>query len=268
MSYPLRENRFNMNTKNESLTVADGRVGKKLESLPEEKRQVIMELAGHTRLIDMVEILKEHGIDTSRASLSRFLREHREREVLEEGEQMRGAVEALASRGQGENLRKGTMEALRQKMYDLALTSNDAEAARELYRDILKEEAKIKELQLEERKAAALEEQVKLQRLRIEVQARAIESKGAQRAKVIVESAPVVAGELPGPSEREFVEEHGKGLTGGNRENGDEKEERKKLAALTSLWTQMGEILNRGGRSEEKVVEARDVWEEGRRMLL
>jgi hypothetical protein len=261
-----------MNTNNETLAVTDGRIGKKLESLPEEKRQLILELASHMRLYDLVVVLKEHGVDTSEASLSRFLRGQKERQVLEDGEEMKDAVEALATRGRGESLKKGSIEALRQRLYEQAMTTQDPEKARELYQDFLEEEAKGKELELEQRKTAAMEEQVKLQRLRIEVQARAIDVRG--RAKVVVESAPVARGELPGPTEREFMEgeelpqkivtaEAGQAKiikeNGAREERADER--------FAALWERMGKILNRGGRPEEKVLEAREVWEEGRRRL-
>jgi hypothetical protein len=290
-----------MNTQNESLEVTEGRKYKKLEALPEEKRELIVELAAHTRLFDLVEILRGHGVETSESTLKRFLRKQRAKEVLEEGEEMREGVEALASRGRGESLRKGTMEALRQKMYDLALTSNDPDTAKELYRDLLKEEAKLKELELEGRKAAAIEEGVRLQRLRIEVMAAAggrgnsrERSHRSQREGTVIEAGPAIAGELPGPTEREFSEEeelpqkniaavagraqitkpegNGEGVeaeenpaVAGQVKGNDEWKEDK--ARIAELWRRMGEVLNRGARPEEKLLEARAIWEQSAEFL-
>jgi hypothetical protein len=272
-----------MNTQNESMAVTEARKYKKLEALPEEKQELVLELAARTKLLDLVEILKEHGVETSVSTLRRFLLRQREREVLAAGEEMEN-VEALARRGKGETLRKGSLEALRQRLYEQAMVTVDPEKARELYQDLLKEEAKIKELELDERKAAALEEQVKLQRLRIEVMAAGgggnengrKRTQGSQRNGMVIEAGPVIAGELAGPSEREFVEgeelprmnaesvkkyldSEGKDFTKGNEGNEERREGR-----LAEFWERMGEILNRGGRPEEKVLAARAVWEEGR----
>jgi hypothetical protein len=79
-------------------------VTKKLESLSPEKQEWILDLAAHARrLADVMKPLREHGIEVSASTLTRFVREHRERVVLADGEGMKGAVEALAKRGRGEN---------------------------------------------------------------------------------------------------------------------------------------------------------------------
>jgi hypothetical protein len=283
-----------MNTKNESLEVSETRKYKMLDSLPPEKLEMVLELAARTRQIDMVDILREQGIEVTPSTLSRFLQRHREKQVLKDGAEMRETVDALVERGAGDSLRKGTMEVLRQKMYQRAMVSLDPEEERELYRDLLKEEAKLKELELEGRKAAALEEQVRVQRLKVEVMARAMDKKEG-RAKLIVESsdcgkgisergleAGKIAGELAAPGvggenstganpdligtgseNRVGGGPEEKRLTEGNKRNEEGKRSEEALAAARILWERMGEVLNRGGRPEEKVLEARALWEEG-----
>jgi hypothetical protein len=144
----------------------------KLEQLSPEKQSWLLEIAAHSNLINVVEALKEHGIETSTSALSRFVRKHREEALLEAGEEMKGSVEALAERGKDGKLREGTLEAVRQRLYERALVSNSPEEARELYAALVKEEGRLKELELEARKVAALEQQVRLQGVRIQVMAR------------------------------------------------------------------------------------------------
>jgi hypothetical protein len=211
--------------------------------------------------------LKEHGIEVSVATLGRFIRRHKEQRVLDDGEDMKEAVSSLAKRSMGDDLRKSTLEAARQKLYEQVVNSPDPEMARVAYEAMLKEETALKKLELEQRKAAAMEEGVRLQRLRIEVMAagnngernaRTASLRG-QRTRVDIESAPVIAGELPGPNQRDFIEGEQNGSTGIN--DADKME-------IARLWRNLGEILNRAGRPEEKVLEARAIWEEGKRSIL
>src|ERR1044071_381130 len=106
MSYPIAHNAGNMNEQN-----TEGR-RMKLENLSEEMQSNILEMAVNARLADIVMALKEQGVETSAPSLSRFIRRDRERRLLEEGRDMKEAVDALAERGRGGNLREGTIEAV------------------------------------------------------------------------------------------------------------------------------------------------------------
>ena len=87
------------------------------------------------------------------------------------------------------------MEAVRQRLYERALVSQSPEEARELYAAMVKEEARFKELELEARKIAALEQQVKLQELRIQVMAQQVTNGGKIRVKpTLATSESVVDG--------------------------------------------------------------------------
>jgi hypothetical protein len=156
------------------------------------------------------------------------------------------------------------LEAARQKLYERVVNSTDPDTAREAYEAMLKEETKLKELELESRKAAALEEGVRLQRLRIEVMAAGGGRGGnsrdrtqrAQRNGMVIEAGPVIAGELAGPGEKDFTKgnkgnEEKENGTGANGVKGEE------MAKLREFFDRLGSILNRGGRPEEKLLEAR-----------
>jgi hypothetical protein len=259
----------------------------KLEQLPPEKQSWLVEIATHSTLINMVQTLKEHGIETSTSALSRFVRKHREEALLEAGEDMKAGVEALAERGKDGKLREGTLEAVRQRLYERALVSNSPEEAREMYAALVKEEARLKELELEARKVAALEQQVKLQGVRIQVMAQqgAMGGKGRVKAEAVVESTPaasgaevarlqpggpVAGGELANVGEGGLAARAGLAV-GAGRAGGPGEEllaaalEREKR--LRSVVGKSLEILNRGGDLGERILEARAVLaEEAREM--
>jgi hypothetical protein len=167
-------------------------VTKKLESLSPEIREWILEFAAHAqRLTDVMEPLRERGIEVSVSTLRRFVREHRERVVLADGESMDGGVEALVKRGRGEAIRKGTLEAVRQRLYEDALSpTSSREETLKMYAELLKEEGKLKELELAERKLALAAEQTRLQKVRLRLAARGI----LGRRRVKLDAAEVVEG--------------------------------------------------------------------------
>jgi hypothetical protein len=211
-----------------------------LEQLPEETRSWLLEIAAHSTLINMVQVLKDEGIETSTSALGRFVKKHREQALLEAGEDMKAGVEALAQRGKDGKLREGTLEALRQRLYERTLVSNSPEEAREMYAALVKEEARLKELELEARKVAALEQQVRLQGLRIQVMA---QQGGKGRLKATVDSAPAING-----LELAKVE-----LGDPRLEATSEGEKRMQRVVVEAL-----EILNGPGIPYEKLQEARE----------
>src|SRR5688500_5614738 len=90
----------------------------KLEQLPPEMQREILEIAMNSRQVDALEALKEQGIEISASSLSRFIREHRQRLLMEDGEALKEGVEALAERGKAGKFRTGALEAARQRLYE------------------------------------------------------------------------------------------------------------------------------------------------------
>lgn len=232
MSYPLVENcakeRKNMNTRKDNL----------LESLDEEKRTAILELAASADLTEVVLSLQNEGIFVSVPTLSRFVRRHREKLLLEEGKEMKPAVDQLVERGKEGGLRAGTLEAVRQRLYERALESRSPEEARLLYAAMVKEEGKLRELELEARKVALAEEQLKLDAL-------VARAKMAGRAKAEV---------VDGAADKGILQEGPKLQLCGPTA---------KETRLLALVSTVEGILNRGGDLGERLLEARAVLAEG-----
>jgi hypothetical protein len=235
MSYPPSQNGGNMNETNTRNRQS------RLEQLSPELQEKIIDMAANARLIDIIDGLREHGVETSVRSLKRYIRAHREKNLMEDSEDSTGAVERLATRAQEGKLRAGTLEAVRQQLYTQALEANSPEQALQLYAAMVKEETRLKELEIEARKVAALEQQVKLQGLRIEVQARQV--KGRKTAEVLESTAAPVA-----------VAELTEGEGAGVKEDVKSEAERKRLERVLR---EIHAIANSGGYPEEKVQELR-----------
>ena len=225
----------------------------KLEVLPEEQRTQIIEWAANARQEDVVIALQKRGIYVSPATVSRFVRENREKRLLEEGAEITKTAAALAERGRTGVLREGTVEAVRQRLYERALCSNSPEEARELYAALIAEEAKLKQFELEARKVAVAEQQLKLQELRIQV-----EMNRPRRRATVTASKALAEGE--GGAEAE-------GLTEGKAEKAavaqiaagpSESEKRLRLLVSETL-----EVLNNAGTPYDKLTEARARLAEG-----
>ena len=262
-----------MNTENTTESRA------KLEKLSPEQKSYIVELSRKATLDVMVDALKEHGIDTSPSSLSRFIRRRRGEELVEAGQDVAGAAEALAEQGRGGRLREGTLEVLRQSFFEKAADGQSAEEARELYDALVKEEARVKELELEARKVAALEQQVKLQERRIEVEAmKARAVLGRVKGEIVETVALKEGGKEPAKLEVQA------GLAGNPREGGttcarlDSPEEslnsqdaKQELGGPSGRFVELVEqalgILNRGGDLTERILESRALLAEAMGVL-
>ena len=152
MSYPPLQNGGNMNEPKTRNRLS------KLEQLPQETQEKIIDLSAEASLPDVLRSLRERGVEVSVASLKRYLREHRAKRLVADGEGMKEMVNVLAERGRDGKLRVGTLEAVRQRLYERALESQTAEEALAMYAAMVKEETRLKELELEARKVAALEQ--------------------------------------------------------------------------------------------------------------
>jgi hypothetical protein len=241
-------------------------ITKKLESLSPEQQEWILDIAAHSsRLADVIKPLRQHGIEVSLSTLTRFVREHRERVLLADGDGMKDAVETLATRGQGENFRKGTLEAIRQRFYEEAIANKStAEETRKVYAELLKEEAKLKELQLEERRMAVLEEQTRLQKVKLRLAAR------AQRGRKVVKLDQADVVQNAEVADVEAAAANGRPKAIKDRTSKSEHESLQsgeKVKALVGVVSKLEDILNRGGSVAEKVEEARGVLAEEQKLL-
>jgi hypothetical protein len=214
--------------------------------------------------------LKENGVDTSDSALSRFLKKRRGMQLVENGKELAAAAEALAEQGRGGKLREGTLEVMRQQFFEKAAGGVGGEEAQVLYGALVAEEARVKELELEARKVAALEQQVRLQERRIEVEAmKAHAALGRVRAHVVRSKAQpgeVAEGNVKelGPVKEAGVGESAEAVVAAEETpansgtpNSGENEKRLLEAAKRAVG-----ILNRGGDMAERILEARELLAE------
>ena len=251
MSYPPLHDGVNMNETN-----TRNRAGK-LELLPAEMQAGIIEIAANSRLVDALEALKEHGVEVDVSTLSRFIKKHHAKNIVNDGKEMKAEVEALAERGKDGKFREGTLEAVRQRLYERALESQTAEEALALYGAMVKEETRLKELELEARKVAALEQQVRLQGLRIQVLAQGNGGKGRVKAE-LASSEPM---DEKGMAVAQLTEGEAKQELGGPSGAAVAEAEREKLLAILR---EVDAEINRGGPPEEKVMAVRGVMKRER----
>ena len=257
MSYPPCENGPRMNENKE----VQKRISK-LEQLTPEQQQWILETSLNAELKDMTLALREHGIDTSPASLSRFIKKDRETRVLEDRQESQATVAALAEAGKEGTLRAGTLEAVRQRLYERALVSQSPEEAMELYAAMVKEEMKLKEMELEARKVAAMEQQVKLQGVKIQVLAQG-GGKGRVKAEV-ASSSPEAEEVVTGKAVAQLTEGERAELEHGGAGSAVTDEVKEKLLAVLR---EVDAEINRGGPPEDKVIAVRGVMKRERRLI-
>jgi hypothetical protein len=215
---------------------------KKLDNLDPALQEWVLDAAANAqRLKDVINPLREHGVEVSVATLTRFVRRHREKVLAEDAQDMKGAVEGLANRGQAEALRKGTLEALRQRLYEEALkATNSPEQTLKMYGELLKEEAKLKELAIAERKLALAEEEVRLQKVRLRLAARA----QGEKKRVKLNAVSVVENAVGAQQ----IEE---------RSSAGTVAELKGAPKLAGVVKEMEGIVNGAGLAEEKALAAR-----------
>jgi hypothetical protein len=126
---------------------------RKLESLEAEKQEWVLEVTRHAaRLIDVVEALKEAGICVSLSTLKRFVRKHRRDEALAAQQDLKETANELVEGAKAGAWREGTLAAARQKFFEKALEAESPEETREVFKAALDQEARLKELELAERR--------------------------------------------------------------------------------------------------------------------
>jgi hypothetical protein len=147
------------------------------------------------------------------------------------------------------------LEAVRQRLYEGALALQSPEEARALYAELVKEEAKLRELELEARRVAVAEEQVKVQRLRAEAEV----ALKRQKAIVTASAAVVDVGSEGGAAMKQLGGPDRAGLEPGGPGASDGK--------WVQLFGEVMGILNRGGDAGENLLEARALLSEEMKLL-
>jgi len=144
---------------------------RQLDNLSDDDKEYIAHLAANGNLVQVVQELAKRGLTTSPATVSRFLRRQKEERMLQEADEDQRVVNTFADRSKNDKLRQGTLEAVRQRMYEQAMESRNPEFIQKMYETLLKEEARLRELDLEARRTAVTEENLKLQRQRLQIDA-------------------------------------------------------------------------------------------------
>jgi hypothetical protein len=218
-----------------------------LENLDPKTQEAIIDLSAHASMPDVLKSLRNHGIEISPSTLKRFIRRHQEKCLLKDADEGKEALEALAANGRTGKLREGTLQAVRHQLYDRALDTTNPEEARELFAAMVAEETKLKQIELEARKVAAFEEQVKIQRLKVEMDAM------AKRQKAVVASSAVV---------ESGAKEIGEGADAARAGSAKQLTEGDEWKHMLTLFGEVLEILNRGGEPGERLLEARTLLRE------
>ena len=183
-----------------------------LENLDAKTQEGILEIAANASLPDVLKSLAEHGIEVSPSTLKRFIRRHREKCLLKDVDESKEALDALAESGRSGKLREGSLEAVRRQLYDRALGSHDPEEARELFAAMVAEETKLKQIELEARKVAAFEEQVRIQRLKLELDAMAKRQKAMVASSEVVEEGKEIGEGVDAGGKAKELTEGGRGM--------------------------------------------------------
>lgn len=144
----------------------------------------------------MMEVLKgsPEPIRCTLPALRRFLQRLRLEQLVKDREESREEVEALAARGDGK-VRDAALAAAQEKMFQLAVDTNHREALMETYSALHAEKVKERELLLEERKVAVAEENARVGRRKLELEAARSGLKLLPKVREILMDANLADGE-------------------------------------------------------------------------
>lgn len=142
----------------------------RLGELSAEQKFVAVFSAKRFNLLQLAEALQAKGVVLSMSTLSRHLAKWRGEVAVYEGEELVVAAEKLAARKKAEALREGSLEAVRQQMFEGVLACNTRAERTQFYEMLVGEEERIRKLALEERRVAAQERnlELKAEQLRVE----------------------------------------------------------------------------------------------------
>jgi hypothetical protein len=116
------------------------------------------------KVVKVVKVVKggPEPIECSLAAMSRFLKKAKEDKMLRDAQASDESVEAFAKRGENPKVREATLAAMRDRMFELVVDSNNADRLMETFESLKAEKEKERLLGLEERKVKVAEENAKL----------------------------------------------------------------------------------------------------------
>jgi hypothetical protein len=132
--------------------------------LTEDEVDSLVAISYKLSLDEMVQVVAKAPtpIICSVSAMSRFLRKAKEDKMLREAEASKESVEAFSKRAGDRTVREATLAAMRDRMFEVAVDSNNSQQLMQVYGTLNEEKAKEKELELEERKIKVAEENAKL----------------------------------------------------------------------------------------------------------
>jgi hypothetical protein len=115
-------------------------------------------------LEQLLEVVKKapEPIHCSLGTMSRFLKKAKEDKMLREAQDSDESIEAFAKRGKNPKVRETTLAAMRDRMFELVVDSNNAAHLMETFESLKAEKEKERLLELEERKVKVAEENARL----------------------------------------------------------------------------------------------------------
>jgi hypothetical protein len=143
------------------------------KNITREQMDYILEVYGVIKSETVLERLRnaKPPIVCSPDALRRFARRLKEEALLEDVEDASETMQKLAAKAKNENVREGTLEAARQRLYANALETNDLETLQQFFRMMAEEKKQEQLLAIEDRKAKAAEENAKIGWRKLELSA-------------------------------------------------------------------------------------------------
>jgi hypothetical protein len=132
--------------------------------LTEDQCDMLVALSQELTLDQVLEVLKKapEPIVCTGAALSRFLKKAKEDKMLRDAQASDESIEAFAARGANPKVREAALAAMRDRMFELMVDSNNAAHLMETFESLKAEKAQERSLELEERKVKVAEENAKL----------------------------------------------------------------------------------------------------------
>ena len=125
---------------------------------------MLVMLSREMTLEELLEMLKgaPEPVHCSLGALSRFLKKAKEDKMLREAQDSDESIEAFAKRGKNPKVREAALAAMRDRMFELVVDSNNAAHLMETFESLKAEKEKERLWELEERKVKVAEENAKL----------------------------------------------------------------------------------------------------------
>ena len=132
--------------------------------LTEDQCDMLVLMSTSMSLEEVLEVLKTgpEPIVCDLATLSRFLKKTKEDKLLRDAEASDRSIEAFAKRGANPKVREAALAAMRDRMFELMVDSNNAAHLMETFESLKAEKEQERALELEERKVKVAEENAKL----------------------------------------------------------------------------------------------------------